>query len=215
MLGSRSSFSGKEAATKDQLELQASKIAVRKSYQDCNGGRTSCLFCGRADGDPCRISMAHLVSSGRDDYSQLNAHGEEHNVNPRSTRNLIPLCGTQGAIGTCHHLFDNQAIALIYNPLKQGYGLHCFTPNERIKAYQEVALKVPHNCRPYQRVLNARAKACLKEFVGENLAGEISKLKSVTSLLVKTQMTDAFSNDVSQNSTRTQSIDDGDEIETT
>ena len=79
--------------------------------------------------------------------------------------------------------------------------------------YQEVALMVPYSCRPYQRVLNVRAKACLKEFVGEKLAAEISTLKSVTSLLVKTQMTDAFSNDVSQSSTRTQSIDDGDEIE--
>ena len=53
----------------------------------------------------------------------------------------------------------------------------------------------------------------MKEFVGENLAAEIITLKSVTSLLVKTRMTDAFSNDVSQSSTRTQSIDDGDEIE--
>ena len=76
-----------------------------------------------------------------------------------------------------------------------------------------MAPKVPYSCRPYQRMLNARAKACLKEFVGENLAAEISTLKSVTSLLVKTQMNDASSNDVSQSNTRTQSIDDGDEIE--
>ena len=134
MPGSRSSISSKDSSkivTKDESELNASKIAVRKSYQDCNGGNSSCLFCGRADGKPFRISMAHLVSSGVDDYSQL----------------------------------------------------------------------------------NARAKACLKEFVDENLTAEISTLKSVTSLLVKTQMTDAFSNDVSQISTRTQSIDDGDEIE--
>ena len=216
MPGSRSSFSSKDSSkivTKDESELKASKIAVRKSYQDCNGGNTSCLFCGRADGKPFRISMAHLVSSGVDDYSQLNVYGEEDNVNPSSPRNLIPLCGTHGVIGSCHHLFDNQAIALMYNPLKQGYGLHCFTPNKWFTEYQEVALKVPHSCRPYQRVLNARAKACLEDFVGENLAAEISTLKSVTSLLVKTQMTDAFSNDVSQSSTRTQSIDDGDEIE--
>ena len=76
-----------------------------------------------------------------------------------------------------------------------------------------MALKVPYSCRPYQRMLNARAKACLKEFVGENLAAEISTLKNVTSLLVKTQMNDASSNDVSQSITRTKSIDDGDEIE--
>ena len=107
----------------------------------------------------------------------------EDNVNPRSPRNLIPLCGTHGAIGSCHHLFDYQAIALMCNPLKQGYGLHCFTPNEWIKEYQEVALIVPHSYRPYKRVLNARAKACLKDFVGENFAAEISTLKSVTSLL--------------------------------
>ena len=200
--------------TKDkELELKASTIAVRKSYQDCNGGNTSCLFCCRADGKPFRISMAHLVLSGGDDYSQLNVHGEEDNVNPRSPRNLIPLCGTHRAIGSCHHLFNNQAIALMYNTLKQGYGLHCFTPNEWIKEYQEVALMVPYSCRPYHRVLNDRARACMKDFVGENLAAEISTVKSVTSLLVKTQMTDALSNDVSQSSTRTQSIDDGDEIE--
>ena len=149
--------------TKDESELKASKIAVRKSYQDYNGGNTSCLFCGRADEKPFRISMAHLVSS--------------------SPRNLIPLCGTHGAIGSCHHLFDYQAIALMCNPLKQGYGLHCFTPNEWIKEYQEVALIVPHSYRPYKRVLNARAKACLKDFVGENFAAEISTLESVTSLL--------------------------------
>ena len=167
MPGSRSSFSSKDSSqivTKDESELKASKIAVRKSYQDCNGGNTSRLFCGRADEKPLRISMAHLVSSGGDDYSQLNVHGEEDNVNPRSPRNLIPLCGTHRAIGSCHHLFDNQAIALMYNTLKQGYGLHCFTPNEGIKEYQEVALKVPHSCRPYQRVLNARAKACLRTY---------------------------------------------------
>ena len=38
-------------------------------------------------------------------------------LDSKSKRNFIPLCGTKGQAGTCHNEFDNYGITLLYNPL--------------------------------------------------------------------------------------------------
>ena len=83
-------------------------------------------------------------------------------LDSKSKRNFIPLCGTKGEAGTCHNEFDNFGITLLYNPLTKKYVKYClnpdFKPNENLHGEEtEITGEFP----PYCRLLSWRSRTCV------------------------------------------------------
>lgn len=80
-----------------------------------------CVFCGAEDD----VTMAHLISEVvPDDLISLDAFGPPtycDELDVKSRRNFIRLCGTKGERGTCHDLFDNFRLSLLYDPANRNY----------------------------------------------------------------------------------------------
>jgi hypothetical protein len=75
--------------------------------------------------------------------------------------NFIPLCGSEGELGTCHNEFDTFGITLLYNPLTTNYVIGCL--NQNFKPDLELNLKdivIKDAVKPYRRLLAWRAKYC-------------------------------------------------------
>ena len=94
-------------------------------------------------------------------------------LDSKSKRNFIPLCGTKGQAGTCHNEFDNFGITLLYNPLTKKYVKYClnpdFKPNENLHGEEtEITGEFP----PYCRLLSWRSRTCTQRnqffFGGDN-----------------------------------------------
>ena len=123
---------------------------------------TRCLFCGSTT----NITKAHLVAGNSSlDYSPFCKPHYKSDLNVKSPRNFIPLCGTLGIPGSCHHEFDTYRITLIYNPLEENYRVYSFNPDlPNHSLLHNRIVEVPDECRPYTRLLSWRAKKCILEF---------------------------------------------------
>jgi len=130
---------------------------IKQSY----GGK--CLFCGSNAG----VTLAHLVAGNSDvNYSVFGKPTYIDDLDVRSVRNFIPLCGTHGMDGSCHNEFDNYLIGVVPIPLGEGPNncrLICMRP--AFAKYEELNDKIieviePH---PYRRLLAWRNRKCLLE----------------------------------------------------
>lgn len=129
-----------------------------------------CLICRRRS-KVIPITNAHILPANVDttDWSLFTdvygrRAGFRDDVNPRSHRNYLPLCGTKGDIGTCHNYFDSFSFALLYNPFERVL----FTRVPPLLLLQTPALAEVDNLKirlppeeymPYTRLLAARAVA--------------------------------------------------------
>ena len=187
-------------------KMKESKAAVREMYRTADiENQFRCLFCGTIaiESKKLPISMAHIVSSGRESYShfgKLMMYPDE--MDPLSCRNLIPLCGTKGSFRdgkrTCHNLYDAYLAVLIYNPLESTYNVHCVSDKpENILAVQKTFMPIPAGCIPYHRLLTWRAKKSLSEFNNAEIYPNADKYsdilnKTVESLEVKVQLNEGI-----------------------
>ena len=130
---------------------------ITKSYG------TTCLFCGSNAG----VTLAHLVAGNRDvNYKVFGKPTYIDDLDVKSARNFIPLCGTHGMEGSCHNEFDNYLIGVVPNPLGEVSNqckLICMRPS--FAKYEELNDKIivvmePH---PYRRLLAWRNRKCLLE----------------------------------------------------
>ena len=88
-----------------------------------------CVFCGAET----NLTMAHLISEFNPVQAQelglrVDVFGPPtyvDDINPKSARNFLRLCGTKGERGTCHDLFDNYEIGLLYDPSDQHFEIRC------------------------------------------------------------------------------------------
>lgn len=115
-----------------------------------------CLFCGSDD----NITRARLVADSKDmNYSAFGKPYYKTDLDLKSIRNFIPLCGTLGQKGTCRDLFDKYLISMLYNPLSKKYRIICLdsTADQYRLHGNEVELK--HE--PYTRLLAWRTKFCV------------------------------------------------------
>ena len=179
-------------------ELRNSKKEVKKLYIEASSDKElHCLFCGRtADiSKKLVISMAHIVSSGADDYSDFgpkNQYPDE--MNPFSRRNLLPLCVTSGFMidgkRSCHSLYDAHMAVLIYNPFESKYDVHLLGDGNQISV-SPTSMSIPSECTPYHRLLTWRAKKCLLEY---SLKGEHSDIldETIKTLEVKVQLNEGM-----------------------
>src|ERR1700722_16200448 len=75
-----------------------------------------CVFC---DSDK-NVTMAHLISEVQDgdgvSLAVFNTPIYHEDLDVKSPRNFLRLCGTKGATGTCRDAFDYFRLSLIYDP---------------------------------------------------------------------------------------------------
>lgn len=133
----------------------AASKAIKTKYKH------KCLFCGSAN-----PTLAHLVAGNSHvDYSLFGTrNGYKSDLDVKSQRNFIPLCGTLGEIGTCYHEFDTYKMSLLYDPLSQEYRVFCL--DSKFAKYDEVnnkVIPVDTDFPPYRRLLAWRARKCVNE----------------------------------------------------
>ena len=120
--------------------------------------KKTCLFCGNTEPD---VTSAHIVAGNKQkSYSQFGRPKYKSNLQIKSARNFIPLCGTLGMEGTCHDNFDRYLMTLIYNPLQQEYTVYCLGSQHQLHG-KKVELHPDH--KPYTRLLSWRLKACIRQ----------------------------------------------------
>jgi hypothetical protein len=155
-----------------------------------------CCICGTfairgcADYPDVPITWAHIAVSSNNTraekaYKEYGvAAGFVDDLNPKSERNFIPLCGTSGSRkpvfdkngkftgkmeSTCHSLFDNYEMIILYNPFVSNY---CYWVGRQDHSLYNIRIannelnqtgdmaNIPKTHSPYKRLLVWRAKYC-------------------------------------------------------
>ena len=122
------------------------------------GGK--CVLCGESG-----ATRAHLLAGNHlSTFPDFGPPAYPNDVDIKSSKNFIPLCGNLGNIKTCHDAFDRHLLAITYNVLKSSFV--CYSLNEKFEKHSAVHLKefVFHKeHKPYKRVLAVRAKKCYND----------------------------------------------------
>ena len=90
---------------------------------DSTYGR-KCLFCDETKD----ITLAHIVAGNMDvKYSVFGKPTYKNNLEIKSARNFLPLCGNAGKEGTCscYNEFDKYLMTLLYQPFENVYRVYC------------------------------------------------------------------------------------------
>jgi hypothetical protein len=134
----------------------------------------TCLHCGHQNprpGDPGRqVTRAHIIiNSNNHNFQDVyrcfgRAEGYKDDFDGFSERNQVPLCGTEGDVGSCHDLVDSFQLVLLYDPLQRIYYFYSDS-----NPYKAVANPVNPLLRPYRRILCWRAKAAAVKTYDLNL----------------------------------------------
>ncbi len=119
----------------------------------------TCLFCSSTDG----VTKAHIVASNRKkDYSAFGTKNQYVNeLDTKSPRNFLPLCGTKGMTGTCHDFFDKYVLALLYHPFDKYFFLYSLDPTLKDSYgnfFHMRRIAINESCPPYRRLLAWRAR---------------------------------------------------------
>mmetsp|Transcript_24976 Transcript_24976/g.34336 ORF Transcript_24976/g.34336 Transcript_24976/m.34336 type:complete len:206 (-) Transcript_24976:113-730(-) len=134
--------------------------SIASKYIDETYGKR-CLFCDETNG----VTKAHIVAGNRDvDYSVFCQPKYIDNLDVKSPRNYIPLCGTDGKNGTCYNEFDKFLMTLIYNPFQETFEVRCL--RESFPKYELChgrLINVDSKNPPYRRLLAWRTRKCIME----------------------------------------------------
>jgi hypothetical protein len=119
--------------------------------------------------------MAHLISEIQesDDNISLNVYNRpkyREDLDVKSPRNFLRLCGTKGAKGTCHDAFDFYRLSLIYDPAQQN---HVIIAVDVQSPLHEKRISLSTEMPPYKRLLCWRFRMSIQTFGGvyPNLPG--------------------------------------------
>lgn len=121
-----------------------------------------CVFCGTEN----NLSLAHLITeiqttdeSAKDiSFDVFGPPTYKDDLDTKSPRNFLRLCGTKGQRGTCHDLFDTFRLSLIYDPFKGDYQI--FSVDSR-HALHKKRIELSREAPPYRRLLCWRFKKAL------------------------------------------------------
>lgn len=157
--GSHSYRSASNNSNNNRILRTTTKDAKEKAKQSfIIDGILSCVVCGSTES----VSVAHIVSSALSDYTEF---GVKNNyideIDVFSVRNFMPLCGTEGADGTCHDAIDKHQIHISYDTFQKSYHLSC-SPGAavRFQSMNNRKLKTPPGWNPYRRLLAWRSRKC-------------------------------------------------------
>jgi hypothetical protein len=110
----------------------------------------TCLYCGRmADDERIMISAVSIVVANHELKRNYEAfgilNGYNDDVDVFSPRNYIPLCGSSDEPESCSHLFNNDALSLLYDPFTS---IYYFVTECGFKRY----VSIPEMFHPYPGV---------------------------------------------------------------
>jgi hypothetical protein len=118
----------------------------------------ACVVCGEV----VNVTLAHIVAGNNaTDYKPFSTPKYIDDLDVKSPRNFLWLCGSEGNEGTCHNEFDRYLLTLWYNPFSGKYRI--FSLNKNWAKYSDrhnVELALPH--KPYRRLLAWRTRACFQ-----------------------------------------------------
>jgi hypothetical protein len=120
-----------------------------------------CLFCDETND----VTKAHIVAGNNDvNYSVFCKPHYRDDLDVKSPRNFIPLCGTDGKAGTCHNEFDKYLMTLLYNPLLGTFEVRCLRDSfPKYEFCHGRVVNVDSNNPPYRRLLAWRTRKCILE----------------------------------------------------
>lgn len=126
----------------------------------------TCVFCGVKDSTTLPVTNAHIVTSGCSSYAVFGPPQYKDELDVKSPRNFLPLCGTLGRYpGSCQDLFDKYLLTLLYNPFASTYQVWSLRENEKLDVdgipLHEKVLTLHHE--PYRRLLAWRTRKCINE----------------------------------------------------
>lgn len=128
----------------------------------------TCVFCGVAE----NLTMAHLITETSPDELEVagvsmayfNPPNYKTPLDTKSPRNFLRLCGTKGVRGSCHDLFDNFRLGLIYDPASQKHKIFSVDPNHDLHCK---LIQLDPEQPPYSRLLSLRLKVTVIRFAAQ------------------------------------------------
>lgn len=120
-----------------------------------------CLFCDETND----VSNAHIVAGNTDvNYSAFCKPKYKDNLEVKSARNFLPLCGAEGKDGTCHNEFDKYLMTLLYQPFEGVYRVYCLRKTfPKYSICHDRVVNVDMTIPPYCRLLAWRTRKCIME----------------------------------------------------
>jgi hypothetical protein len=118
--GSSEGSNNRQRSAAEKKSLQEQKKKIRTSLLAYYGN--ACQICRRTAQDPKLLkqlpkaepnqllTLAHLVAPSKTSPFLV---GYARNFDAASKHNYLLLCGTEGAVGTCHDLWDRKLISLL------------------------------------------------------------------------------------------------------
>ena len=123
--------------------------------------RGRCVLCGAGG-----ATRAHLVSGSHETtYPEFGIPTYSDNLDVKSVRNFIPLCGTKGMKGSCHDAFDTFRLTILFNPFGNNYYCYCLHEQD-FRNYNALHMKTVvfhEDHKPYRRLLAWHARKCFNE----------------------------------------------------
>ena len=117
-----------------------------------------CIICGDVN-----ATMAHIVAGNKDvDYAPFGKPYYKDDLDVKSSRNFLPLCGHLGAADTCHNEFNKYLMTILFNPFESSYKVFCFNPQfAKYNTVHNTVINVSAEHPPYLRLLAWRTRMCL------------------------------------------------------
>lgn len=117
-----------------------------------------CIVCGETE----NVTMAHIVAGNKSTcYGSFSTPTYIDDLDVKSPRNFLLLCGSEGAEGTCHNEFDKYLLTLWYNTFSKKYRVMSLNKNwKRYADFHNIELILPH--QPYRRLLAWRTRYCFQ-----------------------------------------------------
>ena len=171
--GSHSYRSKSDDGSMDEQKRQRKKITsdakanAKKIFTSDGSIPLRCVVCGSQDSVDNKITLAHIISSAHPDYDVYGIkNGYKTDLDVFSERNYIPLCGTDGASGSCHDAMDKHLIHIVYNPIRKLYHMVCapVAPPRFHLLSADAELTPPPGWNPYLRLLAWRSRKCGTEY---------------------------------------------------
>ncbi len=141
--------------------LESFIVMEARARRSLNSFDRPCMFCGAT----INTTNAHIVAGNKTiDYSPFQPPHYKTELNVKSPRNFLRLCGTEGMYNTCYDEFDKFRITLLYNPFEQAYVIFCLdlvnSPKANLHGQRAC---VDKDYPPYRRLLAWRSRKCLLE----------------------------------------------------
>ena len=129
-----------------------------------------------SSGEKNNVTKAHIVAGNRSVvYSALSKPVYKDELDLKSPRNFLPLCGVvDGVEESCHNEFDKYLMTLIYNPIERIFVVRCLRSSfPKYHICNEKIVNVDAANPPYRRLLVWRTRKCIMEHQNLMPPGEV------------------------------------------